>query len=406
MGFKRYQTNKQKETHQNDMKTTIKWRTLPVLGLLGAALAFNGSNVHAATVLPGDPAWASIGNSGLGSSAVTPTVPRSGNGSLELTGDRTRFTGLGNPFDPLSNLGLLSSVTDFRFDWSVAIGSSQGTTLDYSPALRLHIWDGLQRSELIWENAYNGPTPVVQGTWYSSGSADNFWRFETGPGDSGIYNRTIAEWSTDGYSANAYVAAISVGVGSSAAATYHAFADNVVLDFGAGPTTYNFEAFADQDGDGIGDNVDNCPTTANTGQADTDNDGVGDVCDNCPTTTNADQADTDSDGVGDACDACPNDADNDADSDGLCGDVDACPTSNLDPTVIIDGCDSGVLNTRFPNGCTISDLIAECAAGAINHDQFVNCVGELLNSLKAEGVITGKQKGAIQSCASQSSIGK
>ena len=121
------------------MKTTSKWLLLPVLGLLGATLAFTGSTTLAATVLPGDPAWLSIGNSGGGSSAVTATVPRSGNGSLELTGDRTRFNGLGNPFDPLSNLGLLSSVTDFRFEWSVAVGSSLGTTPDYSPALRLHI---------------------------------------------------------------------------------------------------------------------------------------------------------------------------------------------------------------------------------------------------------------------------
>jgi hypothetical protein len=35
----------------------------------------------------------------------------------------------------------------------------------------------------------------------------------------------------------------------------------------------------DTDGDGVADNVDNCPNTANTDQADLDNDGIGDVCD-------------------------------------------------------------------------------------------------------------------------------
>ena len=224
---------------------------------------------------------------------------------------------------------------------------------------------------------------MVQGTWYASGSADNFWRFQTGIGDSGIYNRTISQWSSLGYTPAAYIAAISVGVGSSAGATYHAFADNVVLDLGAGPIVFNFEAFADQDGDGVADNLDNCPTTAN-----------------------ADQADGDGDGLGDVCDACPNDAGNDADGDGVCGDVDDCPNSNLSPTVIIAGCNSGVPNTLFANGCTISDLIAHCASGASNHGQFVSCVAELTNSLKAQGVITGKQKGAIQSCAGKSSIGK
>ncbi len=178
------------------------------------------------------------------SSAITGSAPRSGNGSLELTGDRTRFFGLGNPYDSTSNLGLLSDLTDFRFDWSVAVGSSQGTTPNYSPALRLHIWDGAQRSELIWENAYNGPTTVVQGMWYSTGTDDNFSQYVAGVGDSLIYNRSISDWSSLGYSANAYIAGVSIGVGSSAGSTYHAFADDLVLSFGVNSTTYNFEASA------------------------------------------------------------------------------------------------------------------------------------------------------------------
>jgi len=61
----------------------------------------------------------------------------------------------------------------------------------------------------------------------------------------------------------------------------------------------------DVDGDGILDDVDNCPSTANANQLDTDGDGVGDVCDNCPTTANSPQADFDEDGLGDQCDPCP-----------------------------------------------------------------------------------------------------
>lgn len=63
--------------------------------------------------------------------------------------------------------------------------------------------------------------------------------------------------------------------------------------------------FADSDGDGIGDLVDNCVDTPNPDQADADGDGVGDVCDNCPNVSNTDQtlpfwyADTDLDGFGD-----------------------------------------------------------------------------------------------------------
>jgi len=37
----------------------------------------------------------------------------------------------------------------------------------------------------------------------------------------------------------------------------------------------------DTDGDGVGDDKDNCPAESNKDQGDADKDGVGDVCDNC-----------------------------------------------------------------------------------------------------------------------------
>lgn len=196
------------------------------------------------TVYPGDPLWGNpiSENSGGGSSAITSTAPRSGNGSIELFGDRTRFIGLGNPYSSASNLGMLSSLSAFTFDWAIAPGSTSPLGNDYTPALRLHIWDGAQRSELIWEGAYNGTYGnTTQGTFYTSGAADNFWQFQTGIGPTLIYNRSIADWQSI-YSPNAYIAAVSVGVGSSAGANYHAFADNITLTFAQGATTtYNFE---------------------------------------------------------------------------------------------------------------------------------------------------------------------
>ena len=71
---------------------------------------------------------------------------------------------------------------------------------------------------------------------------------------------------------------------------------------------------ADADGDGIGDACDPCPLDANTTTCttanpdDRDHDGVPNETDNCPDTANPDQKDTDMDGKGDACDACPMDA--------------------------------------------------------------------------------------------------
>ena len=61
----------------------------------------------------------------------------------------------------------------------------------------------------------------------------------------------------------------------------------------------------DMDGDGVGDDCDNCDAHLNPAQADGDGDGVGDACDNCPTGANADQMDTDGDGIGDACEQAP-----------------------------------------------------------------------------------------------------
>lgn len=45
--------------------------------------------------------------------------------------------------------------------------------------------------------------------------------------------------------------------------------------------------WADSDGDGIGDNSDNCPTVSNPDQADSNNNGIGDACDNLAPVANA-----------------------------------------------------------------------------------------------------------------------
>jgi hypothetical protein len=75
----------------------------------------------------------------------------------------------------------------------------------------------------------------------------------------------------------------------------------------------------DSDGDGVPDDVDNCPGTANPDQADSNMDGIGDACqvadrdedgvpdssDNCPTVYNPEQTDTNKDGLGNACSNLP-----------------------------------------------------------------------------------------------------
>lgn len=111
---------------------------------------------------------------------------------------------------------------------------------------------------------------------------------------------------------------------------------------------------ADIDGDGVLNEIDNCPLQANADQADSDNDGVGDVCDdltdsdgdgiandedNCPMIANENQTDSDNDGIGDACDS-------DLDGDTIENDLDNCPLvantdqSDIDEDGMGDACDS------------------------------------------------------------------
>ncbi|HRQ14000.1 MAG TPA: right-handed parallel beta-helix repeat-containing protein [Promineifilum sp.] len=225
------------------------------LGLLVVALGTLTASAAAITVTPGSPqGWASTGNSGGGSSAITTTAPRSGLGSTELTGDRTRWIKAVDPLAP-AKLGDLYAVTDFAFDWMVATGSTSSLPQppDQTPGLRLHVYDPNatnKYSELIWEGAYNGPVTVTQGSWVSTdmiGGGQLLWRWVTGPGitlDGGgsQVNQTLSAWQNSAwYSSDAVVFGVSVGVGSSIGAGYHAFTDNVVLGFSNAPDTYNFE---------------------------------------------------------------------------------------------------------------------------------------------------------------------
>ena len=71
-------------------------------------------------------------------------------------------------------------------------------------------------------------------------------------------------------------------------------------------------------------------------------------------------------------------------------------------TIIIDGCDTEVMDKEIEEGLTMSDLIFECADDAKNHGMFVSCVAKRTNQWKKERLISGKEKGAIQKCAAQS----
>lgn len=195
--------------------------------------------VNTVSGLPSASTWGTIPgeNTGGGTATVSTTAPRSGDGSLEMTGDRTR-TQLGIQYaGARTDLGALSAVTGLTFDWRIAADSTNPYNTDYTPALRLLIQDGSARKELIWEGAYNGTYGnTLRDTWYSSSVNDKF--YITG-GDVNA-GQTIAQWAAQ--LTGATVSGFSVGVGSGATTGYHAFADNVTFITNSGSTTYNFEA--------------------------------------------------------------------------------------------------------------------------------------------------------------------
>lgn len=91
----------------------------------------------------------------------------------------------------------------------------------------------------------------------------------------------------------------------------------------------------------------------------------------------------------------------DADGDGYADDEDCNPNSIVTPTIVIGGIDTGVTNTVFAGGCTSADKIAELKAAAATHGDFVSAVAALTNGWKDTNLITGQEKGAVQSAAAQ-----
>jgi hypothetical protein len=174
-------------------------------------------------------------NSGGGSAQISNASARSGNGSIELHGDRTRWV-LGSLYSSASNLGLFSDFTDLAFEYQIDAGSTNACCdALYSPALRLVVWDGASKYDFVWEQAYQAGAYAAagpKGTWNTVASGGTFYR----NGTSVLDQRSLTTWSS-GLSANAYVGAVYIGVGSGIGAGYTAYADNVTF----GGDTYNFE---------------------------------------------------------------------------------------------------------------------------------------------------------------------
>ncbi|AWB65685.1 hypothetical protein C2869_04190 [Saccharobesus litoralis] len=180
---------------------------------------------------------------------------------------------------------------------------------------------------------------------------------------------------------------------------------------------YDASESVDTDGDGIGNNAD----------ADDDNDGVDDVLDAFPLDA-TESIDTDDDGIGnnadndddgdsvvDSEDLFPLDAsesadfdddsigdnaDNDDDNDGVEDSADV-HLGLVSGNVVITGVDSGITNRvnalGMPLAVQVANADTDCLAGSKNAGQYNSCMSKELNALKAQGDISGSEKGYLQS---------
>ncbi len=235
-----------------------------------AALLLNGSVANATNpgtsqgcshsgsptpIYPSNPVWGPEVQGGA-TVGITGTNPRAGNGSLELTasGNLADWAFYRRDSFDVGGFGLLSMIDCLSFDW---FRESLNTPTDIpwaaqTPVLRLYINDNGVEDQLIWEGYYNnGGAPTVNDVWHTANLLSQSlwrWRPNTGTGSgcnfqpplngNPLTTFSVAGWASSGcFSGNAFVSAISVGVGSYWPYQYHGFVDNVQLGF-AGQNQY------------------------------------------------------------------------------------------------------------------------------------------------------------------------
>lgn len=165
--------------------------------------------------------------------------------------------------------------------------------------------------------------------------------------------------------------------------------DNAIYVSTYGRGVFSGEFFqdptGDNDGDGILNNEDNCPNTANADQADTDGDGVGDACqdtdgdgifddvDNCINVANPDQSDVNNDGIGDLCE--------DDDNDGVPNSTDNCPDmANPDQQDLNNDGIGDVCDNSFEDPSNISlEITSERCENQNNGEVRINVVQTFVN---------------------------
>ena len=233
-----------------------------IMSLVTVALAASAASAAVVDVYPADPSWSSSGNSGGGSSAITAGGPIEADGSIRLTGDRTRF-GI-TPSVAIGGYGALGAVSTFKFNFATE-QTGAGVITAQAPALRLHVFEPStsRQIQFIWEDGEQSlaQRQFVAGagslnTVYTGdffGAANRVYPFTSGPGlGRGLFTPggtliggTDSAQPLGNFLANldpaTWVFQITVGVGSSVGSDYIGWADRVQFGLTGGPVIdYNF----------------------------------------------------------------------------------------------------------------------------------------------------------------------
>ena len=243
-------------------------RILGTAALALAAVLISGANAKANTVIVtptnfASSGWSTTDTRNAGVSGFSSAQPQSGNASYELsvTGPDDKATLVHTESDilSLSDFGI-SSNNNLGFDFyksSISVGSNS------APAYRLYV-GALPYNQLVWEAAYNGITPLTDGSFHTADiKTGQFWAYTYGSTDSNNVThgknhnasnqtKTLSQWLADGsiavaagdntptsFSSAGNISGYNLGLGSGIDA-YKGYVDNVTF----GTTTTNFENVA------------------------------------------------------------------------------------------------------------------------------------------------------------------
>ena len=196
----------------------MKMNRLAALAVAATALCGFGAQAGTTvvTTLDGSQGWTSPSGENTGAGDSITNFAIDGNGSVAVTGDRSRLV-LGSLYTAAGGVGLgtMSQFTDLSFTYEIDPTSTSGLGPKYSPALAITILNGAARDQLIWEAAYQPggyPAAADAGSLAVIASGGLFYLNSTGDVNHG---KTLADWATTlGGDA---VAGVYVGVGGGGA---------------------------------------------------------------------------------------------------------------------------------------------------------------------------------------------